>query len=111
MYKKEEKHHELWHGLRDYKYYPMVHKVMKIYHFYTPNFYIMCFDILLKNEGLSYLHHECNMIHGDVRSSSILLSRNLEGKISDFGISRPTINTKDHIATTSVDNTGYSDPT
>ena len=44
--------------------------------------------ILFLNVGLVYLHHGCNIIHRDVKSSNILLSENFEGRMSDFGISK-----------------------
>lgn len=43
-------------------------------------------------DGLEYLHKGCNprIIHRDVKSRNILLDDEMEGKISDFGISRST---------------------
>lgn len=38
--------------------------------------------------GLSYLHNEINMIHGNLTSSNILLDENTNPKISDYGLSR-----------------------
>ncbi|KAL2644317.1 hypothetical protein R1flu_011904 [Riccia fluitans] len=40
--------------------------------------------------GLEYLHHDCNppIIHRDVKSSNILLSRKLKAKLGDLGISK-----------------------
>mgnify|MGYP002775867509 CR=1 FL=1 len=59
--------------------------------------------------GLAYLHHGCNIIHRDVKSSNILLSHNLEGKMSDFGISKLVSN--DVNPTTRIVGTmGYLDP-
>ena len=61
------------------------------------------------NVGLAYLHYGCNIIHRDVKSSNILLSQNLEGKMSDFGISRVTPSDTNPI-TRVVGTIGYLDP-
>jgi serine/threonine protein kinase len=37
--------------------------------------------------GLAYIHHE-DIIHRDLKSLNILLTKNNEVKISDFGLSR-----------------------
>ncbi|XP_058092293.1 MDIS1-interacting receptor like kinase 1-like [Magnolia sinica] len=41
-------------------------------------------------QGLAYLHHDCSppIIHRDVKSNNILLDRNLEARIADFGLAR-----------------------
>lgn len=38
--------------------------------------------------GLSYLHNEMNMVHGNLTSSNILLDDNTNAEISDYGLSR-----------------------
>ncbi|XP_073119810.1 probable leucine-rich repeat receptor-like protein kinase IMK3 [Henckelia pumila] len=38
--------------------------------------------------GLLYLHHNLNMIHGNLTSSNVLLDEHTNAKIGDFGISR-----------------------
>lgn len=38
--------------------------------------------------GLLYLHHNLNIIHGNLTSSNVLLDEHTNAKISDFGISR-----------------------
>lgn len=43
----------------------------------------MAHDII---NGVAYLHSK-NIIHGDIKSSNVLVSRNLHCKLSDFGIS------------------------
>ena len=63
--------------------------------------------------GLAYLHESCNpkIIHMDVKSSNILVTENLEGKMSDFGISR--LNSSDGgilVTTKLVGSRGYLDP-
>ncbi|GLJ48936.1 hypothetical protein SUGI_1032440 [Cryptomeria japonica] len=41
-------------------------------------------------QGLSYMHHDCTppILHRDVKSSNILLDKDLEAKIADFGLAR-----------------------
>ncbi|KAL3690943.1 hypothetical protein R1sor_004594 [Riccia sorocarpa] len=46
--------------------------------------------LLSAARGLEYLHKDCKppVIHRDVKSSNILLTEKLEGKVSDLGISK-----------------------
>ncbi|KAH7297444.1 hypothetical protein KP509_26G070100 [Ceratopteris richardii] len=69
-------------------------------------------------EGLDYLHRGCDpsIIHRDVKSSNILLSKEFEGKISDFGISKAkkydtsTITGESQLYTVVQGSFGYLDP-
>lgn len=41
-------------------------------------------------KGLEYLHHTVRILHGDIKSYNVLVSRNLETvKLCDFGVSVP----------------------
>lgn len=41
-------------------------------------------------KGLEYLHHEVYLLHGDIKSYNILISKNLSSvKVCDFGVSLP----------------------
>ncbi|KAH7297417.1 hypothetical protein KP509_26G068900 [Ceratopteris richardii] len=69
-------------------------------------------------EGLDYLHRGCDppIIHRDVKSSNILLSKEFEGKISDFGISKSrqydtsTMTEDSQLFTVVQGSFGYLDP-
>ncbi|XP_042405859.1 probable LRR receptor-like serine/threonine-protein kinase At1g05700 [Zingiber officinale] len=65
-------------------------------------------------QGLDYLHRGCEkpIIHGDVKSSNILLGESLETKIADFGLSKTFCNEydTDGFASKVVGTPGYIDP-
>ncbi|KAF2915787.1 hypothetical protein DAI22_09g066200 [Oryza sativa Japonica Group] len=64
-------------------------------------------------QGLDYLHKGCSLpiIHRDVKTSNILLGKNLQAKIADFGLSKTYLGeTQTHISVTPAGTAGYIDP-
>lgn len=62
--------------------------------------------------GISYLHHDCipNIIHRDIKSSNILLDRNMEAKVSDFGLATLMDPDQTHVSTFVAGTFGYLAP-
>ncbi|GJN00637.1 hypothetical protein PR202_ga17833 [Eleusine coracana subsp. coracana] len=63
-------------------------------------------------QGLAYLHHDCSprIIHRDVKSKNMLLDKDYEAHLTDFGIAKSLCVSKTHTSTYVMGTIGYIDP-
>ncbi|GLJ46628.1 hypothetical protein SUGI_0982550 [Cryptomeria japonica] len=64
-------------------------------------------------KGLAFLHHNCipHIIHRDMKSSNVLLDKNMEARVSDFGMARLISALDTHLSVSTLAGTpGYVPP-
>ncbi|XLU92664.1 hypothetical protein S245_007016 [Arachis hypogaea] len=63
-------------------------------------------------KGLAYLHEglEPKVVHRDIKSSNILLDKNWNAKVSDFGLAKLLGSEKTHVTTRVMGTFGYVSP-
>ncbi|KAL6011101.1 hypothetical protein ACLOJK_001545 [Asimina triloba] len=68
--------------------------------------------LLLTPSGIEYLHTGCvpPVIHRDLKSSNILLDKNMRAKVADFGLSKISGDGSTHVTSIVRGTVGYLDP-
>ncbi|XP_020238108.1 probable LRR receptor-like serine/threonine-protein kinase At1g67720 isoform X2 [Cajanus cajan] len=63
-------------------------------------------------KGIEYLHAGCvpAVIHRDLKSSNILLDKDMRAKVSDFGLSKLAVDGASHVSSIVRGTVGYLDP-